>query len=94
MWHDPPRERRGIALAPHDEQGRCGQPVGRKRQRLKSLPIPDRTPPSFFGGAPDGFLGGGDVRGGGLDRCPVGGVERRADGVVRRCSFILARRIS
>ena len=69
--------------------------MGGERQRLKSLPIPDRTPPSFFGGAPDGFLGGGDVRGGGLDRWMVGGVERlRDDGVVRRCSDILARLIS
>ena len=63
---------------------RGGKLSGGERQRLKSLPIPDKTPPSFFGGAPDGFLGGGELRGGGLDRCPVGGVERRAEGVVRR----------
>ena len=71
-------------MAPRDEPTSCNDPAGGERQRLKSLPIPDKTPPSFFGGAPDGFLGGGDVRGGGVDRKPVGGVERRAEGVERR----------
>jgi len=62
-------------------------------QRLKSLPIPDSIPPSFFGGFDDFLPGTIEERPGVMD-LPAGGVdERRGEGVDFR-SGCLERRIS
>ena len=97
MRDDAPLDSRWLASTPTEmdepdsgDSDREASPI----QRLKSLPIPDSTPPSFFVGAGVVVLGGADARPAGIDFVPGGGLERRVPGFDCRSGDCLARRIS